>query len=755
MAETLSSSSSSSPSAAASYNGALRVLVLLTITCAVSYLLRRQLRQFFTRVSSVFLPFVDTSKTLLDTSTSGALPANILLVTNNRSGGGLGLAIAKISARLQNGPEVIPLELRGLSNALKKHLRLPSRSMRFFGEKGLSSSPVSTGGSEPLPGSIITDGPYQRPGSFFSTSPSVASGVHPSPPLRIVCAGGDGTISGIVHLLCELGVSAAVSLAVMPLGTGNDVARSLGLLGSPPAVTAESLSTFFERASTSPTRRVDVFSVSFSVHSEGSIHVLRNGVETVLPEREVRGSSLLYTSVGLDAELVWEVERRRQRHRYLNKLLYALVGASFIITRLRESWLTSSSSSGEEDGELEEIIIDGERVAAGNLPSRLVSILALSSPSYAGGTTMWPTTWTMNANIYERMRTSWNKRPANGSVIDLPPWIESILRIISSLPFLGIWLTAFIRLISNSLILSIRMFLYPWFLIEPWAQSRWDDGKFELIGAKSLLQISGAVGTKTGLFGGLLRLAQPSSIEAKFKRPPESLRNELEKVELGTPIAEPEMITEEHEDGVGDAEVSEEVFISGGNNKSSIPTTFTSSGSSGSSSSSSSSSTSALRKKEKGFATLHTLSISAPIESEGKIMVTSHSDERTALASELQPPLVVSAPPDAPITSPQRSKPGTLAYLSPSSHPAVGKVLGLRGRTAMTTHSTSGGGGNILPFSSIDLDEKNDKLSNKKMMPVVKPVFIQVDGEAYKVYGLYSLRIEVKQQYANLVVPTK
>jgi hypothetical protein len=73
----------------------------------------------------------------------------------------------------------------------------------------------------------------------------------------------------------------------------------------------------------------------------------------------------------------------------------------------------------------------------------------------------------------------------------------------------------------------------------------------------------------------------------------------------------------------------------------------------------------------------------------------------------------------------------------------------------MTTHSTSGGGGNILPFSSIDLDEKNDKLSNKKMMPVVKPVFIQVDGEAYKVYGLYSLRIEVKQQYANLVVPTK
>ena len=733
-----------------SYNGALRVLVLVTIAWAIAFLLRRQLRQFISRfyLSSP----LNGSKNQVEKSTPGAQPAKILLVTNNRSGGGLGLAIATISARLQNGPDVIPLELRGLSHALKKHLRLPTRSLRYFGEKG-SSSPGSSD-SETLGGSILTEGSHFRSSSVMNlpTSTSTLSALNSSQPLRIVCAGGDGTISGIVHLLCELGISAAVSLAVMPLGTGNDVAKSLGLIGSPPAVNAESLSSFFERASTSPTRRVDVFSVSFSVHSEGSIHVLRSGVETVLPEREVRGSSLLYTSVGLDAELVWEVEKRRQRHRYLNKLLYALVGASFIITRLRETWLTPSSR--EEDGELEEIVIDGERIAAGNLPSRLVSLLALSSPSYAGGTTVWPTTWTMDVNTYERMITSWNRRPTTGYSIDLPPAFESTLRFVGSLPFVGYLAAALIRHLFHAGIYLIRMF-YPWFLNEPWTQSKWDDGKFELIGAKSLFQISGAVGTKTGILGGLLRLAQPSSFEAKFKRPPESLRNELAKVELGTPVAEPEMVAEDDEDGEYDLERKEETLVPV-NMKNSIISVASSS-----SSNSSSNSSSTLRRKEKGFATLHTLSISAPSEAEEMIKVTSKTEEIQNLTASVAstgsadqssfPPLVVSAPPLVAPLSPQRTKPGPLAYLSPSSHPAVGKIVGLRGRSTVTATSTSG---NVLPFSNIDMGAKSDSLPSNKMMPLVKPVFIQVDGEAYKVYGLLSLRIEIKQQYASLVVPT-
>jgi hypothetical protein len=778
----------SSPSA----NGFLRTLVLVIIASTICFLLRRQLRQFFYR----YFPFPLTlftrpifyEKSII---TSSHTPAKLLLVTNNRSGGGLGLAISTISSRMQNGPVVIPLELRILSKALREHLHLTSRSMRLRDEKRLSSSSLSSSSSSSSRSSGGSNGSVLSHKSINNTSDyshlklntqvpvqtimmetglgnsSPFSPPFPlSPALRIVCAGGDGTISGIVHLLCELGISTAVSLAVMPLGTGNDVAKSLGLQGSPPAVNIESLSSFFDRAASSPTRRVDVYSVSFSVHSEGSIHVLRSGVETVLPEREVRGSSLLYTSVGLDAELVWEVEKRRQRHRYLNKLLYALVGASFIITRLREKWLTSSSRE-KKDGELEEIIIDGERVAAENLPSSLVSLLALSSPSYAGGTTVWPTTWSMDSNIYEKMRPTWNKKPSTGNIVELPVMIETLLRYISLLPLFGKSVSIMFRSFIYICISPVRRF-YPWFLNEPWSPSSWDDGKFELIGAKSLFQISGAVGTKTGLFGGLLRIAQPSSFEAVFKRPPESLRSELAKVELGTPIAEPEMVAEEDDldELFGDKEIDARENDKNEATDNRISTNITSN------SSSSSSSSSSMRRKQRGFATLHTLAISAPTET---ITITTHMEKKESSSSPSPSPLsnigvieennpspLVSLSLIDPPISPQRVTGGALAYLSPSSHPAVGKLLGLRGRTTGNTNQN----GHVLPFSNLDTQTNESGVNTRSTNMFatnsssssiknseVKPVFIQVDGEAYKVYGLLSLRIEIKNS-TNLVVPT-
>lgn len=54
-------------------------------------------------------------------------------------------------------------------------------------------------------------------------------------PRVLVVVGGDGTLSGILDLLCE----AAVPVALVPAGTGNDLARALGLPRHDPVAAAE------------------------------------------------------------------------------------------------------------------------------------------------------------------------------------------------------------------------------------------------------------------------------------------------------------------------------------------------------------------------------------------------------------------------------------------------------------------------------------------------------------------------------------
>lgn len=46
--------------------------------------------------------------------------------------------------------------------------------------------------------------------------------------LRILAAGGDGTVTWILKTVRELGLDPAPAVAIMPLGTGNDLSLSFG-----------------------------------------------------------------------------------------------------------------------------------------------------------------------------------------------------------------------------------------------------------------------------------------------------------------------------------------------------------------------------------------------------------------------------------------------------------------------------------------------------------------------------------------------
>jgi diacylglycerol kinase (ATP) len=75
---------------------------------------------------------------------------------------------------------------------------------------------------------------------------------------RVIAAGGDGTVHLVANGLMEGADSAATrpALGVLPLGTGNDLARTLGLpLGRPPLVA-------FETVRQAETRTIDVIRVT-------------------------------------------------------------------------------------------------------------------------------------------------------------------------------------------------------------------------------------------------------------------------------------------------------------------------------------------------------------------------------------------------------------------------------------------------------------------------------------------------------------
>ncbi|GAA0150395.1 kinase [Lithospermum erythrorhizon] len=230
--------------------------------------------------------------------------------------------------------------------------------------------------------------------------------------LRVVVAGGDGTVGWVLGCLGELdkqGRHPVPPSGIIPLGTGNDLSRSFGWGGSFPFNWKSAIKRTLDRVTDGPTCRLDSWSLLISmpageeVETPYSLKLTEEvpldqelAVETVLPEKTscYQGVFYNYFSIGMDAQVAYGFHNLRNEKPYLaqgpiaNKLIYG--GYS-----CKQGWFFTPCTSDPGLRGLKNILrlhikkVNSSEWEQVLIPSSVRSIVALNLPSYGSGRNPW------------------------------------------------------------------------------------------------------------------------------------------------------------------------------------------------------------------------------------------------------------------------------------------------------------------------------------------------------------------------------
>ncbi|KAK4264667.1 hypothetical protein QN277_025811 [Acacia crassicarpa] len=188
---------------------------------------------------------------------------------------------------------------------------------------------------------------------------------------RVLVCGGDGTVAWVLDAIEKHNFESPPPVAILPLGTGNDLSRVLNWGGGFSALDGRGgLTTILQDVSNAAVTMLDRWSVNITEeNSEGK-------------GKKVKSKSMMnYLGIGCDAKVAYEFHVTREVYperfcsQFLNKLRYAKEGAKDIMDRTCadlpwQVWL-------EVDGKDIEIPKDSE------------GLIVLNIGSYMGGVNLW------------------------------------------------------------------------------------------------------------------------------------------------------------------------------------------------------------------------------------------------------------------------------------------------------------------------------------------------------------------------------
>nr|CAD7569287.1 unnamed protein product [Timema californicum] len=150
-----------------------------------------------------------------------------------------------------------------------------------------------------------------------------------APNLRVLACGGDGTVGWILSVLDQINITPAPPVGVLPLGTGNDLARALGWGGG---YTDEPISKILSNIAESEVVNLDRWELK--VEKNPSAEPNEEGKYS-LPLSVVNN----YFSLGVDAHIALEFHEAREAHperfnsRLRNKMFYGQAGGKDLLRR--------------------------------------------------------------------------------------------------------------------------------------------------------------------------------------------------------------------------------------------------------------------------------------------------------------------------------------------------------------------------------------------------------------------------------------
>ncbi|XP_017083814.1 eye-specific diacylglycerol kinase isoform X16 [Drosophila eugracilis] len=204
-----------------------------------------------------------------------------------------------------------------------------------------------------------------------------------APNLRVLACGGDGTVGWVLSVLDQIQppLQPVPAVGVLPLGTGNDLARALGWGGSIffQGYTDEPIGKILREIGMSQCVLMDRWRVKVTPNEDVTDdHVDRSKAN--VPLNVINN----YFSFGVDAHIALEFHEAREAHperfnsRLRNKMYYGQMGGKDLILRQYRNlsqWVTLECDGQDFTGKLRD--------------AGCHAVLFLNIPSYGGGTHPW------------------------------------------------------------------------------------------------------------------------------------------------------------------------------------------------------------------------------------------------------------------------------------------------------------------------------------------------------------------------------
>ena len=312
---------------------------------------------------------------------------NFLLVfVNPKSGSQQGKIVMEHAERykIESIPEYNIISFPIQDEKLRKRKATDSESNISTDEKGDKSFSIALAKFDPLIEfstiifNIIDKNEMEKGKKFITKYLSD----FPSNKIKILIAGGDGTVLGIVEELNRQGVPLdRCTFGAMPFGTGNDLSHSLGFGNKCKVGGIRNFHRVLYTYLIGTPTKIDIWELSVSVDQQnGNIYdVVKNGEKLKEDNNknkitQFKKTFVNYFSLGFDARVGFQFEQRRSSSRFCNKFIYAIEAAKRIFCCKKNYGLSQlldnfqEGSPGEDQklfkdssdlGDIEEVKNDG------------------------------------------------------------------------------------------------------------------------------------------------------------------------------------------------------------------------------------------------------------------------------------------------------------------------------------------------------------------------------------------------------------